>query len=295
MRLNSVLVTGSNGQLGKCIKDVAPLFENYNFIFTNRTNLDITDTNAIETFFDTHHPKFCINCAAYTAVDKAEEEVELANQINHSSVAELGNICQQYSTKLVHISTDYVFNGTANQPYRTTDEIEPIGTYGKSKALGEQYLIEHNIPSIIIRTAWVYSEYGKNFFKTMHKLGGEKEALSVVNDQIGSPTYAKDLAYAIFQILPQLKTLSQTEIFHYANAGKISWFNFAEAIMEIGEFNCKINPIPTSEYPTPAKRPAYSLLSTEKIVKQYGIGIPFWKHSLEKCFKNYETINSTTH
>jgi len=291
MRLDSVLVTGSNGQLGQCLKDVAPLFPNYNFIFTTRANLDISNTSPIEEFFKTHHPKFCINCAAYTDVDKAEEETELANKINHLAVAILGDICQQHATKLIHISTDYVFDGQAAQPYRTINEIEPIGAYGRSKAFGEQALVNKNIAAIIIRTAWVYSEYGKNFFKTMYKLGGQKEELNVVSDQIGSPTYARDLAYVILQILSSIKALQQTEIVHYANAGKISWFNFAEAIMEMGNLNCKINPILTAAYPTPAKRPAYSLLSTEKIVKQYGISIPFWKHSLVKCFKNYEQLN----
>lgn len=294
MRLDSVLVTGANGQLGKCLKDVAPLFPDYNFIFTTRSNLDILNTSEVEDFFKTHHPKFCINCAAYTAVDKAEEEPGLADQVNHLAVVELGNICQQHATRLIHISTDYVFNGEATQPYRTTDEIEPVSAYGRSKAFGEQYLINKNIPAIIIRTSWVYSEYGKNFFKTMCRLGNEKDELNVVNDQTGSPTYAGDLAYTILQILPQIKTLNKAEILHFANAGKISWFNFAEAIMEIGKLNCKINPIPTSEFPTPAKRPTYSLLSTEKIVKQFGISIPFWKHSLIKCFKNYEHLNKAS-
>lgn len=294
MRLDSVLVTGSNGQLGQCLKDVASQFKSYNFIFTTRANLDITNTTQVEDFFKTHQPKFCINCAAYTAVDKAEEEPDLANEINHLAVANLGDICQQHATKLIHISTDYVFDGQATQPYRTTNEIEPIGAYGRSKAFGEQSLVDKNIAAIIIRTAWVYSEYGKNFFKTMHRLGGEKEELNVVNDQIGSPTYARDLAYATLQILSQIKALKQTEIFHYANAGKISWFNFAEAIMEIGNLNCKINPIPTAEFPTPAKRPAYSLLSTKKIVKQFGISIPFWKSSLVKCFKNYKRLTNAS-
>jgi len=294
MRLDSVLVTGANGQLGQCLKDVAPLFPNYNFIFTSRSSLDITSTKQIEAVFKTHQPKFCINCAAYTMVDKAEEEEDLANQINHLAVAKLGDICKQYASKLIHISTDYVFNGKAKLPYRTTEEIQPIGSYGRSKAFGEQYLIDKNMPSIIIRTAWVYSEYEKNFFKTMHQLGGEKDELNVVDDQIGSPTYARDLAYAILQILDQVKTDNQSEVLHYANAGKISWFNFAEAIMEIGNLDCKINPIPTTAYPTLAKRPAYSVLSTEKMVKQFGISIPFWKHSLVKCFKNYELLNKAS-
>jgi len=294
MRLDNILITGANGQLGQCIKDVAPLFPNYNFIFTTKANLDITNGTAIKDFFKTHQPKFCINCAAYTAVDKAEEEMDLADKINHLAVASLGVICQQNSTKLIHISTDYVFDGQATEPYRTTNEVEPIGAYGRSKAFGEQSLVNNNIPAVIIRTAWVYSEYGNNFFKTMYRLGNGKAALNVVNDQIGNPTYAKDLAYAILQILPQVKTLNQTEILHYANAGKISWFNFAESIMELGNYNCTINPIPTVEYPTPAKRPAYSVLSTEKIVKQYGISIPFWKHSLVKCFKNYEQLTKAS-
>lgn len=285
---DKILITGANGQLGKCLKDASANFKACDFLFADKAMLDISNNNTVQTYFDQHQPQYLINCAAYTAVDKAETEQELAYAINEKGTQHLSKACKKYHTKMLHISTDYVFEGNGTKPYTPDDKINPQGVYGKSKAKGEEVLMLANIPSVIVRTSWVYSQYGHNFFKTMSRFGAEKESLTVVNDQIGCPTYAGDLAYALLEIIRLKKNWTGTEIYHYSNGGQISWYDFAVKIMDLDHYNCVVNPIPTKDYPTPAKRPSYSLLSTEKIAKAFGLSIPWWEDSLQKCWKRYQ-------
>lgn len=226
-----------------------------------------------------------VNCAAYTAVDKAESDEEAADIVNHLAVKKLAQISKENDIKLIHISTDYVFDGTNFKPYVEEDATSPNGVYGKTKLDGEKAMLEINPKnSIIIRTSWVYSSYGANFVKTMIRLGKEKESLGVIFDQVGTPTYARDLAKAILEILPKIKN-QNVEIHNYSNEGVLSWFDFAKEIMRMAKLECKVNPIETKEYPTPAKRPHYSLLNKAKIKKEFDIAIPYWKDSLDECLK----------
>ncbi|WP_348653162.1 dTDP-4-dehydrorhamnose reductase, partial [uncultured Sulfurimonas sp.] len=237
-------------------------------------------------YFD-NHDKFdiIINCAAYTAVDKAEEEQELANQINHLAVKQLASIANKQQARLIHISTDYVFDGENFKPYCEDDTTNPNGVYGITKLDGEKAMQEINpLNSIIIRTSWVYSSVGANFVKTMLRLGRERDSLGVIFDQVGTPTYARDLAKAILDILVNIKN-EKVEIYNYSNEGVLSWYDFAKEIMRMAKIDCSINPIETSEYPTPAKRPHFSLLNKSKIKKEFNLTIPFWKDSLDECLK----------
>lgn len=279
--MKNILVTGSAGQLGSCIKDRIDLYPQFNFFFTDVSDLDITDRSMVESFVSEKEIDAILNCAAYTAVDKAEEEKELAYKVNRDAVKNLRDAAETRKARLIHVSTDYVFNGTSEKPYKVDDPKGPINVYGASKLAGEEELLEYS-EAIIIRTSWVISEYGNNFVKTMKRLGADRDELNVVADQIGAPTYAGDLALAMLHILDIQRELEKPEIYHYSNAGKISWHTLAEAIMEIEGLKCQVNPIPTSDYPTPAKRPLYSLMSCSKIVQDYGISIPFWKDSLQK-------------
>ena len=280
----NILVTGVNGQLGSEIKELSSNYP-YTFYFTCKDDLDITNEKAIEEFIIKNHIIAIINCAAYTAVDKAESEIELADKINHQAVFHLASIAKEKNIKLIHISTDYVFDGTNYKPYIETDNTNPQSVYGQTKLDGEKVLQMINpTNSIIIRTSWVYSDYGNNFVKTMLRLGRERESLGVIYDQIGSPTYAKDLAKAILDILPKVNN-TQTEIYNYSNEGVCSWYDFAKEIMRIVNLSCKVNPIETSQYPTPAQRPHYSLLNKSKIKNDYIIDIPYWKDSLDECLK----------
>ena len=293
-----ILVTGKNGQLGKSINKIVNTGNGKNnyqqdneFIFVGREELDLSSERSISHYFDRSN-KFdvIINCAAYTAVDKAEEECELANQVNHLAVKQLANIANEQKAKLVHVSTDYVFDGTGGKPYKETDKTNPINVYGKTKLAGEKALQEiMPTDAIIIRTSWLYSEFGNNFVKTMLRLGKERDEINVVSDQIGSPTYATDLANAILEIIDnkdyQDKQQS-TEIYHYSNEGEISWYEFAKEIFKIAEVNCKVNPITTQQYPTPAKRPRNSLIDSNKIMQLFDINTPFWKDSLKRIFTN---------
>jgi len=287
----NVLVTGADGQLGSCINDRVDQYSNLNFAFHDAKTLDITNDNAVKEFVSDNDINLIINCAAYTAVDKAESEVDLAYQVNEKGVTILANAALKNNGKIIHFSTDYVFNGKSETPYLPNSPIDPQGIYGKSKAAGEQALLNSKCEGIIIRTSWVYSEYGNNFYKTMNRLGAEKDSLNVVNDQIGCPTYAGDLASIALQIANG-DLFKNNEIYHYCNSGKISWYDFAKEIMHVAEHNCKINPIPSSEYPTPAKRPPFSLMNTEKIAKEYGISIPWWKDSLVKCHNNFKKLSN---
>ena len=280
----NILVTGSNGQLGSEIKELSSLYP-HNFFFTCKDNLDITNAQAIEALILKNNITAIINCAAYTAVDKAESDQENADKINHQAVKYLATIAKENNIKLIHISTDYVFDGTNYKPYKEIDTTNPQSIYGKTKLLGEQALLHVNPQnSLIIRTSWVYSSFGSNFVKTMLRLGSEKESLGVIYDQVGTPTYAKDLAKAILDILPNIQN-STLEIYHYSNEGALSWYDFAKEIMKMAKLPCKINPIETKDYPTPAQRPHYSLLNKSKIKNDFGIVIPYWKDSLDTCLK----------
>lgn len=257
MNKRNILVTGGNGQLGSELKELAPAYSNYHFIFTDVENLDICDHKAVATFIDKNNIHTIINCAAYTAVDKAEEQFELADKINHLAVANFSQIARDKNIQLIHISTDYVFDGTNHKPYTEKDSPNPQSVYGQTKLDGELAMQQINPEnSIIIRTSWVYSKFGNNFVKTMLRLGKERDQLSVVADQIGTPTNAADLAKAILTILPKIKN-EDIEIFHYSNEGVCSWYDFAKAIFEISELPIEVNPIGTSQYPTLAKRPFF--------------------------------------
>jgi len=282
--MTNILVTGSNGQLGSEIKELSSQYK-YNFFFTDRKSLDISNVKAIREFINTNKITHIINTAAYTAVDKAQEDKANANNINHLAVKNLAQIAKDKNIKLIHISTDYVFDGKNYKPYTEDDNTNPNGVYGNTKLDGEVTMQEINpLNSIIIRTSWVYSSFGANFVKTMLLLGKERDSLGVIYDQVGTPTYARDLAKAILDILPNMKN-EKVEIYNYSNEGVLSWYDFAKEIMRMAKINCQINPIETKEYPTPAKRPHYSLLNKSKIKKEFNITIPYWKDSLDECLK----------
>ncbi|MFK5878256.1 MAG: dTDP-4-dehydrorhamnose reductase [Flavobacteriaceae bacterium] len=282
--MKKVLVTGGNGQLARCINDVANSLTEYEFVFASSIDLDITSKAQVNTFFETNLVDYCINCAAYTNVDKAEENSETAFKVNAYGAENLAKACKAKGVILIHISTDFVFDGKNICSYEESDTTNPINVYGASKLKGEQ-LIQENLPQyFIIRTSWLYSEYGANFMKTMLRLGNEKEELNVVSDQIGSPTYAKDLAKVILKII---KVDSKDYgIFHYCNRGKTSWCGFSQAIFEEANINIELNPIQTEAYPTPAKRPQFSALCTAKISELFDVEIPYWKDRLKVAIQN---------
>jgi dTDP-4-dehydrorhamnose reductase len=278
-----ILVTGSNGQLGKELQELAHVYPEYRFVFASREDLKLHHFGLVENFFVGLEPQYCINCAAYTAVDRAESEQDMAMLVNGEAVGNLAAVCKKFNTKLIHISTDYVFDGESETPYQPDDPTGPISIYGISKLKGEELCVQENPDAIIIRTAWVYSEFGNNFVKTMMRLMKERTEIKVVDDQIGAPTYAADLAKAILDIIDSGKWVSG--IYHYSNKGKISWYDFAIAIKEMIGSSCVVHPIPTTDYPTPAKRPKFSLLDTSKITSTLGIQIPEWRESLQQCVK----------
>ena len=280
----NVLVTGSNGQLGSEIKELSSNY-NYNFFFTTRDDIDITSKDSIKEFCQTNSINVIINCAAYTAVDKAQSDIENADLVNRKAVKKLSIVAKELNIKLIHISTDYVFDGKNFKPYVEEFQTNPQSIYGKTKLDGENEIRDINpLNSIIIRTSWVYSYYGNNFVKTMLRLGKEKEELGVIFDQVGTPTYAKDLAITILDIIPQIDN-QKVEIYNYSNEGVLSWYDFAKEIMKMAKLNCKINPIETYQYPTPAKRPHFSLLNKSKIKQKFNIEIPYWKDGLDDCLK----------
>lgn len=280
----NILVTGTNGQLGSEIKELSKNYS-YNFFFTDRNSIDITSKDNIKAFCQINNINVIINCAAYTAVDKAESDIENADLVNRKAVKKLALISQELNIKLIHISTDYVFDGRNFKPYIEEFQTNPQGVYGKTKLDGENEMRDINPKdSIIIRTSWVYSSFGNNFVKTMLRLGREKESLGVIFDQVGTPTYARDLAKAILDIIPNINN-DKVEVYNYSNEGVLSWYDFAKEIMRMAKLNCKINPIETFEYPTPARRPHFSLLNKSKIKKEFNIEIPYWKDSLDECLK----------
>lgn len=274
-----ILITGANGQLGRCLQDVAVNHPDYDFHFKTSKELDITKKAQINPLFNDEKFDYCINCAAYTAVDKAETDQENAFLVNAEAAKYLAEACKANDTTLIHISTDFVFDGTKGTPYTEDNLPNPINVYGASKLKGEQYVQKILDNYFIIRTSWVYSEYGHNFVKTMLQLGTKRKELNVINDQIGSPTYAGDLAKAIMEIINSKTT--NYGLYHYSNEGAISWFDFAKAIFEIKEMQVKVNPIPSEAYPTQARRPVFSVMDKNKI-KQF-LKIPQWKNRLEKC------------
>lgn len=283
----NVLVTGCYGQLGRALRRIARNDHKNQWFFTDVDTLDLMRDYDVECFFDMYQIDVCINCAAYTAVDRAEDEVEqhIANLINATAPMVLAENCRNHNALLIHISTDYVFDGQASEPYPVDAPVNPQSVYGKSKAFGEQFIRESGCNHIIIRTAWLYSSTGKNFVKTMLSLADTHDEINVVNDQRGCPTWAHDLAKAIVALMRHYGSNPVQETFHFTNEGQITWFEFAQAIMEIGGKTCKVNPITTDQYPTKAKRPAYSVLDLSKIKAVTGMKIPYWRDSLEKCIK----------
>jgi len=280
----NILVTGSNGQLGSEIKELSSNYT-FNFFFTARDDLDITNKEDVRDFCKTNNINAIINCAAYTAVDKAQSDEQNADLINRKAVKKLALVSKELNIKLIHVSTDYVFDGRNFKPYCEQFQTSPQSIYGKTKLDGENEMININpLNSIIIRTSWVYSYYGANFVKTILRLGKDKEEIDVIFDQIGTPTYAKDLAYTLLEILPKIEN-PKVEIYNYSNEGVLSWYDFAKEIMKMAKLNCKINPIETYQYPTPAKRPHYSLLNKSKIKNEFDIEIPYWKDGLDDCLK----------
>ncbi len=276
--IKNILVTGANGQLGMEFRDLHEKFPAFNFLFVDSKELPIDDAQAVRKYFASNNISYCINCAAYTAVDKAEVEKELSMAVNATAVGTLASECSANNSWFIHFSTDYVFNGQADNPYNESAFTDPVNFYGRTKLDGENAAITNNPSSIIIRTSWVYSRHGKNFVKTMLRLFAEKESVSVVADQKGCPTYAADLAAAVMQIIAGGNL--HPGIYHYANQGVISWYELATAIQELTASNCEVRPINTIDYPTAAARPAYSAFDTSKIQEIYKLAIPHWKESL---------------
>ena len=280
-----IIVTGSNGQLGTELAILSPAYDQFEFVFFKREALDITSEVQLKQVFATYRPAYFVNCAAYTAVDKAESDHETAMRINAAAVGIIAACCHTYGTKLIHISTDYVFNGKASQPYPEDAPVNPVNYYGLSKLKGEEQAIDHNPGTIILRTSWVYNRTGKNFVTTMLRLMQERTDISVVNDQTGTPTYAVDLAEAIMLIITGGDAGWHPGIYHYSNGGIITWYEFALAIKEIRDFSCTVHPIATEQYPTPAKRPVYAVMSKEKITTTFNLQVRDWRNSLEECLK----------
>ena len=284
----NILVSGSNGQLGSEIKDLVTNYKDFNFFFRDLPELNICDAEALNTFIFNQNINAVINCAAYTAVDLAEEDVVIAEQVNAKGVLNLVNALKKVDGKLIHISTDYVFDGTSFLPYKESDPVSPIGVYGQTKRAGELAVLSSSIDAIVIRTSWLYSAYGNNFVKTMLKLGHDRDELGVIFDQVGTPTNASDLAKTCLDILSDKSSeniSANGKIYHYSNEGVASWYDFATAIMELGSLDCKVRPIETKDYPTPAKRPHYSVLNKTKIKTDYNLEIPYWRDSLDKCIE----------
>lgn len=282
----NILITGSNGQLGSEIKDLAEYYPNFNFFFMDLPELDICNRRQLNIFIEENNINTVINCAAYTAVDKAEQDLDIAKKVNSTGVLNLVNALGKVNGKLIHISTDYVFDGNNFIPYQESDDVNPIGVYGNSKRSGELEVINSDIDAIVIRTSWLYSAYGNNFVKTMLKLGNERNELEVIFDQVGSPTNALDLAKTCLDILSYSKESninSKGNLYHFSNEGVASWYDFSIAIMTLGKVSCNVKPIETKDFPTKAKRPHFSVLNKSKIKNDFKIDIPYWRDSLAKC------------
>ena len=277
----NILITGSNGQLGNEMQISAKNFPNHHFIYTDVAELDICDKEALNAFVKSNDVNMIVNCAAYTAVDKAEDDVELCYKINAEAVKNIGEVATANGAKVIHVSTDYVFDGTNHVPYTEDMPVCPSSVYGKSKLAGEEALISACSQAVIVRTAWLYSSFGNNFVKTMIKLGTERESLNVIFDQVGSPTYAADLAEAIMTIISHESFVPG--IYHYSNEGVCSWYDFTKSIHRKSDITCNVQAIETKDYPTRTPRPHYSVLNKAKIKSTYGIAVPHWEDSLDKC------------
>ncbi|KAA2241440.1 dTDP-4-dehydrorhamnose reductase [Chitinophaga agrisoli] len=287
--MQNILVTGANGQLGQAIQLIAGQYPELNFIYTDFQELDITSAEAVTAFFTAQSIHACVNCAAYTAVDKAETDEEKAFQLNFEGALNLSAACQEHGAQLIHISTDYVFDGKYYRPYTEEDEPNPQSIYGASKLRGEAAALGNDPATIVIRTSWLYSQFGVNFVKRMKELMQERPSLNVVFDQAGTPTYAVDLAKAILQILQYRQLNPETNlggVYHYSNEGVTSWYDFAVTIKELTAAACQVQPITSDQYPTPAQRPAYSVFNKQKIKTTFGIEIPHWKDSLRECLQH---------
>lgn len=284
--MKKVLVTGANGQLGLCLQELSKLDATIQFVFSSSKELDVTNKESVNTVFKASNFDFCINCAAYTAVDIAESDNDKAKKVNVLGVENLAEACKNNNTKLIQISTDFVFDGKSNIPYTENDEAKPLSVYGKTKLDGEKAVQNILEEFFILRTSWLYSEYANNFMKTMLRLGAERSELGIISDQIGSPTYAKDLAKVIVKIIES--DSNEYGVYHYSNEGVASWYDFAKAIFDLSNTEIIVNAIPTSSYPTPAERPLYSVLDKSKLKTNLGIEIPYWRDSLKEAISFLE-------
>lgn len=280
-----ILITGSKGQLGNELRVLADEYPDFDFIYTDVDELDITDQLKVEAFFIENQPQVVINCAAYTAVDKAESDEVTSYLINATAVENLAKSAATIGALIVQISTDYVFDGKSYLPYSELDDTNPLSAYGRTKLAGENAVFKYASKGLILRTSWLYSAFGNNFIKTMTKYGIEREELSVVYDQVGTPTYARDLAKAILDVIPSAVQHSGTELYHYSNEGVASWYDFAKFVIAFSGINCNIKPILTKEYPLPAVRPCFSVLNKAKIKETYHISIPYWSDSVKDCIQ----------
>lgn len=289
--MQNILITGSNGQLGNDIRETASLFPQFKFFFTDINELDICDKKAIDAFLQENKIGYIVNCAAYTAVDKAEDDIALCYKINKDAVFNLAEAAKSVNAKMIHVSTDYVFDGTNYKPYIESDPVCPASVYGKSKLEGEQVLMKELPESIIIRTSWLYSTFGSNFVKTMIRLGKERDSLNVVFDQVGTPTYSADLASAILQIIDfSTRNSFESGIYHFSNEGVCSWYDFTKSIHHYANVKCDVFPIEGKDYPAKAPRPHYSVLNKKKIKETFNLTIPHWENSLEKAIKKLNEL-----
>ena len=288
-----ILITGANGQLGNEISVKKKQYPDWQFLLTDIDTLDITNENDVLKYFQNNKPDFIVNCAAYTAVDKAEDDAETAEKINSLAPKMLGKYSKEFGAKIIHVSTDYVFDGLACVPYSENSKVNPQNIYGSTKLHGEINVQKENQDSLVIRTSWLYSSFGNNFVKTMIRLGKEKESVKVVFDQVGTPTYAADLAATVLYIIKKSEINSDTfipGIYHYSNEGVASWYDFANAIFELSDIECKISPVLSKEFPSPVKRPNFSVLDKSKIRNTFDIEIPYWKDSLKVCIEEFKKI-----
>jgi len=288
----NILVTGSHGQVGSELQVLAKQYPDWRFHFHDRDTLDITNLDDVVLFFEKNNINTCINCAAYTAVDKAESDEATARLVNVIGAKNLAEACSKQEAILIHYSTDYVYHGSQNRPFKETDTTSPQGVYAATKLEGDETVLATNSRTLVIRTSWVYSSFGHNFVKTMLRLGRERDKLTVIFDQTGTPTYARDIAAATLSLLQRLDTLDINEVngvYHFSNEGVTSWYDFAKAIFELSDIECQVAPIETKDYPTPAARPHFSVLNKGKIKEVFDIEIPHWRESLKACLEELKT------
>jgi dTDP-4-dehydrorhamnose reductase len=281
-----IVVFGARGQLGRSFMDISYNYPKHHFLFTDVENVDITKYEQVANFVGKNYPHVIINCAAYTAVDKAQSDPKGAMALNIHAVANLTKVAAENNIFLVHLSTDYIYDGRQNRPYRETDNVHPLSVYGRTKWKGEMDVMRSLCRAVIIRTSWLYSEYGTNFVKTILNLSEEKEQLNVVADQFGTPTYARDLAEAIMKIISQKEKIEKTEVFHYSNEGTATWYDFAVETLRLSKRRCKVLPVSSSQYSTSAKRPQFAVLNKQKIKETFDLEIPYWRDSLMQCITN---------